>query len=437
MSSHLKQFVLCLIVIVSCTFTIEAQTYQPTEKNLQNRADFEKERFGIFLHWGFYSMFGQGEWVLEHQKLNKDEYACAARGFYPSKFNASEWVKAFLDAGAKYMCITCRHHDGFSMFDSKATDFDIIDATPFKRDIIGELSKACDEQGMALHLYYSLTDWTREDYPIGNTGKYNGRDGSRADYNSYFNFMKAQMKELLTQYSTRALWFDGIPDHPSDFNWRIDEFYDYIHSIKPECLIGNNHHTAPHEGEDFQMFERDLPGENKAGYSGGATIGKLPLEMCQTMPTGSWGYSVDDLSFRSVEELIRLLVKAVSKNSNLLINIGPRADGTLPDLALDRLKGMGEWMRKYGDTIYGNGAGSLPEQPWGVTTSCGNTEYLHLFTYDSATLEIPFTGKVKKVNLFDGHQPLKYKLNKKAKTLTIELGQVPSGIDTIVEIVRP
>ncbi len=437
MKKVLKRLVVSCFAVVACTSTLQAQNYQPTEKNLENRANFEKERLGIFLHWGFYSMFGRGEWVLEQQSLNKDEYACAAAGFYPSKFSASEWVKAFKDAGAKYMCITSRHHDGFSMFDSKATDFDIMDATPFKRDIIGELSKACDEEGIAFHLYYSLLDWTREDYPVCNTGKNTGRKGDQQNYDSYFNFMKAQMKELLTQYNTRALWFDGFWDQSKEFDWRMDEFYKYIHGIKPECLIGNNHHLAPIDGEDFQMFERDLPGENTAGFSAGATIGKLPLEMCQTMPTGTWGYSVNDMSFRSVEELIRLLVKAVSKNSNLLINIGPRADGTLPDLALDRLKGMGEWMRKYGDTIYGNGAGSLPEQSWGVSTSCGNTEYLHLFTYDNTTLEIPFTGKVKKVNLFDGHQPLKYKLNKKAKTLTIELGQVPSGIDTIIEIVRP
>jgi len=436
MKRVLKTIALSLCVMTVSTLSAGAQGYTPSEKNLQNRADFEKERFGILLCWGFYSMFGNGEWVLETQKLNHEEYAKAAGGFYPSRYNASEWVKAFKDAGAKYVCITTRHHDGFSMFDTKASDYDIMDATPFKRDIIGELSKACDEEGVALHLYYSLLDWGREDYPICNTGKSTGRKGDSQNYDSYFNFMKEQVKELLTQYNTRALWFDGYWDQQKSFDWRMNEFYKYIHGIKPECLIGNNHHLAPIAGEDFQMFERDMPGENTAGFSAEATIGTLPLEMCQTMPEGDWGYNARDFSYRSVEELIRMLVRAVSKNSNLLLNIGPRPDGTLPDLAIDRLKGMGEWMRKYGDTVYGNGAGSLPEQPWGVTTRCGDTEYLHLFTYDSTTLEIPFTDKVKKVCLFDGHQPLKYKWNKKAGTLTVELGQVPSGIDTIVEIIR-
>ena len=361
-------------MLLSC-LTMRAQ-YVPSPENIEARKQFDGFRFGIFLHWGIYSEFAQGEWYLNTGKLNKDEYAKAASCFYPIRFNASEWVKAFKASGAKYITFTSRHHDGFSMYKTHESDYNIVDATPFGRDVLKELSEACQQEGIQLHLYYSILDWIREDYPLGRTGHDTGRT-LKPNYDSYFQFMKNQVRELLTNYpNVAALWFDGYWDHDQDtipFNWRMEEFYRYIHQLKPTCLIGNNHHITPIEGEDFQMFERDLPGENKAGYSGQA-ISKLPLEMCQTM-NGMWGYKVADQNYKSVDELVTLIIRAAAKGCNLLLNIGPQPNGELPALALDRLQGIGKWMDSYGETIYSTQRG-IDDATWGVTTKKGNTTYI-------------------------------------------------------------
>lgn len=381
----------------------ESAVYQPAPENLQAREVFKDNKFGIFLHWGIYSMFGQGEWYMQNENIDCHEYAKAASGFYPAKFNAHDWVAAIKDAGAKYICITTRHHDGFSMFDTRYSDYDIVDATPFKRDILKELADECHKQGIKLHLYYSHLDWTREDYyPLGRTGHGTGRTG-HGEWKTYYQFMNNQLTELLTNYGEiGAIWFDGWWDHDihPDFDWGLDEQYALIHRLQPACLIGNNHHQTPFEGEDFQMFERDLPGENKAGLSGQA-IGSLPLETCETM-NGMWGYKVADQNYKSTPELIRLLVRAAGKGANLLMNIGPQPNGELPAVAVERLKGMGEWMKKYGETIYGTEAGDVMTADWGTTTRKGNTLYVHILSDKMPKLiTLPLNDKVTDAYLFD------------------------------------
>ncbi|WP_315314951.1 alpha-L-fucosidase [Prevotella pallens] len=408
--------------------------YVPTAENIAARKRFEGFRFGIFLHWGIYSTFAQGEWYLNN-KINKDEYAKAASAFYPSYFDANAWIKAIKDSGAKYITFTSRHHDSFSMFKTKESNYNIVDATPFKRDVLKELANACHQQNIDLHIYYSILDWIREDYPIGRTGLYTGRN-LKPNYDSYFNFMKGQISELLHNYGkVGAIWLDGYWDHDSDsipFDWRMEEFYRYIHSIQPACLIGNNHHIAPINGEDFQMFERDLPGENKAGLSGQA-ISHLPLEACQTM-NGMWGYKVSDIDYKSTNQLIELLVRSAAKGSNLLLNIGPQPNGELPALALDRLQGIGKWMQKYGATIYETMAGNVPEYTWGVSTSKGKKTYLHVLKQDAETISFTIPIKPKYIIDFLSHKPLPYNYNKKTKVLNINIGNHKGIVDYVVEL---
>lgn len=375
-----------------------AQEYIPSPENIAAREEFSKARLGIFLHWGIYSMMGDGEWVMNNQKLSYDEYSRLAAGFCPSKFDAEQWVKAFKCAGAKYITITSRHHDGFSMFKTKASPYNIVDATPFKRDIIGELAEACHKEGIKLHFYYSQLDWGREDYyPLGGSGHSSGRKEG-GDWNNYLKFMNAQLTELLTQYGEiGAIWYDGMWDkHPADREewrkmWNIDEQYALIHRLQPACLVGSNHHTAPFPGEDIQIFERDLPGENIAGYSKGVEVSlSLPLETCQTM-NGSWGYNINDKNYMTPDGLIQYLVKTAGKGANLLINIGPRPDGTLPDEALERLEALGKWMDVYGGTIYGTDGGFIKEQQWGVTTQKDNTLFVHVLKHQDYIF-IPVSG---------------------------------------------
>ncbi|MBQ6659545.1 MAG: alpha-L-fucosidase, partial [Prevotella sp.] len=279
-------------------------------------------------------------------------------------------------------------------------------------------------------------DWIREDYPLGRTGHDTGRT-LKPNYDSYFQFMKNQVRELLTNYpNVAALWFDGYWDHDQDtipFNWRMEEFYRYIHQLKPSCLIGNNHHITPIEGEDFQMFERDLPGENKAGYSGQA-ISKLPLEMCQTM-NGMWGYKVADQNYKSVDELVTLIIRAAAKGCNLLLNIGPQPNGELPALALDRLQGIGKWMDSYGKTIYGSQRG-IDDATWGVTTKKGNTTYIHVLDKTCTQLDYAMDKRPKQVKDFLTGNVIKCKYDKKKKCVMIPLEGINGDPDRVITIIE-
>ena len=417
----------CILLSATDIYASQPESYVPTPENLKARQEFSDSKFGIFLHWGIYSMFGQGEWYLQTGGLDCHEYAKAASGFYPSKFDAEKWISAFKDAGAKYICFTTRHHDGFSMFDTEYSDYDIIDATPFKRDIVKELADECARQDIKLHLYYSHLDWTREDYyPLGKTGHKTGRK-SHGKWDTYYSFMNNQLTELLTNYGPiGAIWFDGMWDQPENFDWRLEEQYALIHKLQPACLVGNNHHKAPKQGEDFQMFERDLPGENKA------EIGNLPLETCQTM-NGMWGYKVKDQNYKSSKELIRLLVRTAGKGANLLINIGPQPNGEIPELALDRLKAMGEWLRKYGDTIYGTTAGDIMTAEWGTTTRKGDKLYIHILTDNMPQfITLPLKQRVKKAVLFDTQG--KVDMEKIKGGVVLHTSGLEPSTDSIIEL---
>ena len=412
----------------------EPAPYVPTPDNLEARQEFADSKLGIFLHWGIYSMFAQGEWYMTNANLDNKEYAKAASAFYPIQFNAKEWVSAIKAAGAKYICFTSRHHDGFSMWDTEQSPYNIVDATPFKRDVIKELADECHRQGIKLHLYYSHIDWTRDDYPAGRTGRQTGKDLTKADWPSYYAFMNRQLTELLTNYGEiGAIWFDGVWDHDQDsipFDWQLEEQYALIHKLQPACLVGNNHHSTPVEGEDIQIFERDLPGENTAGLSGQA-ISRLPLETCQTM-NGMWGYKIIDQNYKSPETLIRYLVSTSGKGANLLLNIGPQPNGQLPAAAIDRLKALGEWTTRYGETIYGTTAGDIAAQEWGVTTRKDDRLFIHIFDLQAKELQLPLTCKVKEAIAYDTKQPLKFKRTKEGVTLLFD--EVPTGVDYIVEM---
>ena len=387
------------------------EKYIPSAQNMASRMEFSQARFGIFIHWGIYSMLGDGEWVMHNKNINYKEYEKLAAGFYPSKFNAAEWVKAIKGSGAKYICITSRHHDGFSIFNTKASGYNVVDATPFKRDILAEIAQECHKQGIRLHIYYSHIDWGREDYyPVGRTGRGTGRighfqgkklpelDSSKFQtnwaYENYLKFMDQQLTELLTNYGpVGAIWFDGLWDRDKQEDglkaetWNLDNQYALIHKLQPGCLVGNNHHMDPFPGEDIQIFERDIPGQNLYGYSEQAISTVLPLETCQTM-NRSWGYRITDTTYKSEEFLIKYLVQTAAKGANLLLNIGPRPDGTLPDESLQRLEAMGRWMEKFGETIYGTTAGIVPEQPWGVSTRKGHRNFLFVFK-DTSEVFVP------------------------------------------------
>lgn len=427
-----RLFILLCACCVAATVHAQAD-YVPTPENLRTREAFRDDRFGVFLHWGLYSMLATGEWTMTNNNLDYREYAKLAGGFYPSRFDAREWVRAIKASGAGYICFTTRHHEGFSMFDTDYSDFDIVDATPFGRDVLRELADACRAEGIRLHLYYSHIDWYREDCPRGRTGLGTGRPHPEGDWASYYAFMNNQLTELLTRYGPiGAIWFDGWWDQDQNpgFDWQLDEQYALVHRLQPACLVANNHHQRPFAGEDIQIFERDLPGENQAGLSGQA-IADLPLETCQTM-NGMWGYKITDQQYKPARTLIRYLVGAAGRDANLLLNIGPQPDGDLPGVAVERLREIGRWMDVYAPTVRGTRGGPVTPRPWGVTTQRDDTVYVHILELQDRQLFLPLERKVVCAVRFADRKPVRFRQDDQG--VVLHLDEVPDATDYVVEL---
>lgn len=378
----LRSVALLSIILLSIPPASSGQAvYEPSPENLAARDWFRDARFGLFVHWGVYSTLANGEWVMQTQRIPIQRYEELPSFFDPWRFDAREWVRLVKEAGMRYITITAKHHDGFAMFDSKVSDWDIVDRTRSGRDVLAELAEACREEGIRLFFYYSQLDWHHLDYfPRGGTGLYAGRPDS-GDFNAYIEYMNAQLSELLTGYGpVGGLWFDGQWDRP-DADWRLPETYELIHRLQPATLIISNHHQTPIPGEDAQTFEKDLPGHNTAGFNQTSISESLPLEMSQTI-SGAWGYNIYDTNFKSTAELIANLVRAAGYDANLLLNIGPMPDGRIQPEFQERLRGMGAWLSENGQAIYGTRGGPVPPAEWGVSTRKGTTVFLHILQDD-------------------------------------------------------
>jgi alpha-L-fucosidase len=422
--------------------SVKAQTYTPSKENIKARISFQDNKFGMFIHWGASSVLGDGEWVMDNKGINKDDYKKIGKVFNPVDFDAAKWVSTAKNAGMKYIVLITRHHDGFSNWDTKQSDWKITN-THYKQDPLKLLAAECKKQGIKLGFYYSTLDWSRDDYPYetGRTGKKSGRT-VKSNYDSYLKFMKAQLTELLTNYGDiSCIWFDGhwdqtnpegSKDRSSRINWRYDEIYSLIHKLQPACMIGNNHHLDPIPGEDFQMFEQDLPGQNNSGLSF-QTASALPLESCITM-NDSWGFKITDRNYKSYENIIQTLVGAAGRNSNLLLNVGPMANGEMQVEFRDTLALVGKWVKKYGASIYGTRGGPLSPQLWGVTTQDSKHVYVHLMKQrNQSGLFIPGNFKVKKVGIMGTVSSLPFSVRKNGVLIDTK-GLSLTGPDTIISI---
>ncbi|MBI1792503.1 MAG: alpha-L-fucosidase [Acidobacteria bacterium] len=375
------------ILVLLCA-AAGAETYQPPKENLEARKWFQDARFGMFIHWGVYSVLGDGEWVMNNKKIPVSEYEKLAPKFNPAQFNAAEWVSLAKGAGMKYITITSKHHDGFAMWGTKQNQWNIVDATPYKKDPLKMLAEECRKQGIKLFFYHSHLDWHHPDYfPRGRTGQSAMRPES-GEFNRYLDFMDKQLGELLSQYGEiGGIWFDGWWDKPNA-DWRLEQTYRLIHGLQPAALIGNNHHRKPFDGEDFQMFEKDLPGQNTAGFNAESEIGRLPLETCDTI-NNAWGYNQSDKRFKSTRSLIHYLARSAGYNANFLLNVGPMPDGRIQPEFVERLKGLGEWLKANGESIYGTRGGPIGPRPWGATTQRGGKIYVHVLDWPDEWLALP------------------------------------------------
>lgn len=428
---HLIRTITLATLLASPLRAQGAQT--PTPENLAARRWFQDAKFGMFIHWGASSLLMDGEWVMENRGIGAAEYEKIAGYFNPAQFDADAWVALARDAGMRYITLITKHHDGFALFDSRVSDWDVMDRTPFRRDIVREMAAACRRQGLKLFVYYSQLDWHHPDYfPRGRTGHRTGRPES-GRWEAYLDFMDAQLRELFSNYGPLGgVWFDGMWDRP-EADWRLEGTYRMIHELQPAALIIPNHHQAPLLGEDVQTFEKDLPGGNTAGWNTTTVSQDLPLETSETIGD-AWGFRLTDRSFKSVPQLIRLLVQAAGRNANFLLNTGPMPDGSLVPEQAARLRGIGAWLERQGVSIYGTRGGPIPPRPWGVTTQRGDTVYVHVLDWTDPELSLPpLPGRVRAARALDGGAPVRFREGAGGVTLQLPRRD-PNTVDQVIAL---
>ena len=382
---------------------------------------WREARFGMFIHWGLYAIpagewkgnTNHAEWIRTTAQIPLETYDEYINDFNPVEFDADAWVKMAKAAGMKYIVITSKHHDGFCLFDSEYTDFDVM-STPFKRDILKELSDACEEQGIKMCWYHSIMDWHHPDYlPRRNWEKNRSAEG--AEFDRYIEYMKNQLAELTSDYGDiGVLWFDGEWENTWTHEMGVD-LYDYVKGLQDGIIVNNRVDKGRQgmagmtkEGEyrgDFGTPEQEIP---ETGLKG------VDWETCMTM-NNHWGYNKFDNNWKSVEDLIRKLVDIASKGGNFLLNVGPKADGTFPQESIDRLSAIGNWMDKYSESIYGTSASPFAGLEWGRCTSkkMGSNTRLYLHVFDaplSNVLMLPgIQNRVKDCFMLDNGSKVSYK----------------------------
>jgi alpha-L-fucosidase len=324
---------------------------------------FHQAGFGMFIHWGIYSIPGRGEWVMHVEKIPQDEYAQFARRFKPRNYDPDEWVALAREAGMKYMVLTSRHHDGFSLFDSKVSDFTSAKAAA-GRDLIGEYVAACRKAGMKVGFYYSLLDWRWPEY-------WAGPEKDPKGWARFLDYVHAQVRELCTNYGKiDVLWYDGGWPHNAEA-WQSKKLNAMVRQLQPHIVI-NNRSQLP---EDFDTPEQHIAFSQQ----------DRAWETCMTM-NDNWGYSAGDHNWKSTTQLIHNLVRCASGAGNFLLNVGPKPDGTIPEPSVKRLKEIGAWMKVNGESIYGCGRCPFGGGMVGLTTAKGNTGYLHVFRWPGEEL---------------------------------------------------
>jgi alpha-L-fucosidase len=364
----------------------------------QRMAWWREARFGMFIHWGLYAVpagqwkgqtvGGAGEWIQFSGKIPPAEYEPLQKQFNPVKFDARAWAGIAKRAGMKYVVITSKHHDGFCLFDSKLTDWDVT-GTPFQRDIMKELSAACREAGLKMCWYHSILDWHHPDYlprGAGSPRPWDTRPTAGADYNRYIDHMKGQLRELLTNYGPiGVIWFDGGWEHTPKEH-RAEEVAAMIRSLQPGIII-NDRINLP---QDFNTPEQSIPATGIPGRD---------WETCMTM-NDTWGFHKQDLNWKSTETLLKNLIDIVSKGGNYLLNVGPTAEGLIPASSVERLAAIGRWMEVNGEAIYGTTASPFKKLSWGRCTTKPGTLYLHVFDWPQGDLVVPgLKNKVEKAYL--------------------------------------
>ena len=425
MQKQLKLAVVAFLCALMCHGHAAVLTAE-SEPEFQDRMQwFTDAKFGLFIHYGIYAIPGGewkgkpiprfAEWIQCWGKITPEEYIPIAAGFKPEKLDADQWVKAAKDAGMKYMVITSKHHDGFCLWDSALTEYDLGEATTFDRDILGELAAACKKYGLKFGTYYSIIDWH---HPT-QRAQVATKEPPMRDKAGYVAYMKGQLKELIDQYDPAVMWFDG------DWTgwWTMEDgidLYNYLRELNPDLIINNRVAKRKAFKKDFGTPENQTPG---------AALDHV-WEACWTV-NHSWGFKKSDTNWKSTKMLIQKLIDINSKGGNLLLNVGPKADGSWPGMSIRQLKEMGAWNAAHADAVYGAEFVAAEVQSWGVMTQAkGSTpEAGEFFAY---VFEWPADGKLElKGGRFGKVETFTYK----GESLPVTAGEI--GIEIDISSVTP
>ncbi len=446
-----RSLILMLVALLHINTSFGQEKKQVKKLSDDQRMEWWRDsKFGMFIHWGAYSIIGGergtkiagggAEWAMDKLDYTVEDYEKFPEMFNPVMFDADAWVTMAKNAGMKYIVLTSKHHEGFGLWDSKVSDYDVMDTSPFKRDIVKELAEACKKQGIKFCLYYSIVDWHHPHaqgnlYPNYNIGQNDDPSVVNPKFLKYFkNYMKPQVKELLTNYGDiGVVWFDG--DWISDYTTEMGkELYDFIRDIQPNTIVNNRVDKGRtgmdgmnnNEGEfvgDFGTPEQEIP---DTGIDS-------DWEACMTM-NGSWGYKPSDNNWKSSEDLIQKLVDIVSKGGNFLLNIGPDGFGRFPAESVRRLNAMGEWTKINGESLYGASASPYEKPKWGRYTKKNNVIYAHVFDWpEDGMLKINKDIKVKKVTLLTD-QDTELKSLATSREVLVEVPMLAP--DTTVSVVK-
>jgi alpha-L-fucosidase len=443
MNPTLRHYCLISLLAIACTWPACASAAGTSAETPEQKAArmkwFADARFGLFIHWGVYSVpagewkgnKNYGEWFMEETHMPVSQYEKFAQQFNPVKFDAKQWVAQAKQAGMKYIVITSKHHDGFGMFPSQETDW-CIKSTPFHRDPLKELSEACREAGITFCLYHSIMDWHHPDW--GTRRPWNDLAKGKPDMDRYTAYMKRQLKELVTNYGPLGiLWFDGEWENP----WTHDRGADlevYCRGLQPGIIINNRVGKARagmdgmDKGKglgDYGTPEQNVPAN---GFGPG-----VYWESCMTM-NNHWGYNKNDINWKSAKELIHILVDCSSKGGNYLLNVGPTSEGLIPPPSVERLKAIGQWMKVNGESIYGTTASTIGMPKWGRSTTKGDTIYLHVFNWPKdGKLPVGPISSLKKAWLLSDPDRKPLTTTKIPKFLVVDVPEkAPDAVDTVI-----
>lgn len=386
---------------------------------------WKEAKFGLFVHWGVYSIPagswngklvpGIGEWIMNKGKIPTADYQKLPEQFNPVKFNAEDWVKMAKDAGMKYIVITSKHHDGFAMFKSNVSSFNIVDATPFKRDVIKELAQACKKYNIKFGLYYSQAqDWN---HPGGSAIGGNWDSAQSGNMDKYLDEIAVpQVKEILSAYNPSIIWWDTPTGMTKE---RAAKFTPIINQY-PNVIYNNR--LGGGVAGDLETPEQYIPATGIPGKN---------WESCMTM-NGTWGYKADDNNWKSTETLIRNLIDIASKGGNYLLNVGPTAEGIIPQPSVERLKQVGAWLNINGESIYGVEASPFSYLSWGRATVKNNKIFLHVFNWPvDGKLKLPLQNKVIKAYLLANQTSIT--VTREASNYVLQLPAQP--IDKIATVI--